>query len=419
MHERRPQGLWAKLTGARAIRLMRAPAFGTYMVGNGVALTGTWMQRLACLYLIWELTESGFWLGVFALVDMLPVVVLGLFAGAASDRWHPLLMTRFCQYAIFGVAIGYGVCAALGVLTLPVLMSLAAIQGCTVAVAQPARMALVQSLVTRDDVGTAVALSSVNMNIARLTGPAIAGVMLVTVHVSWIFFLNALLTLVFIGSLTLAKIDTTTARKAKGGMIELVLGGLRYAIHDRGIRGFLLLLFVSGFTVRSISELYPAFAARNFDETAAGLAALASATAIGAVCGGLSLGIGSGTKNLGRQISLSWIASGFGSIILAFSPYPQSDIFAVMVLGFFVTRAVISTQTFIQLSAPDELRGRVLSVHGLVSRGSPALGAILAGAAIDLFGIPLPTLALSVISILIALWMLLSGLAPMTFENPD
>lgn len=380
-----------RLGDARVIRLLTRSTFGVYLLGSTVSQTGTWIHRVAMMLQIWQFTESAVWLGLFAVADLLPIVVFGPLAGAAADRWNRLTLTKITQWAQLLIALALGVLTVTGQLNLVWLMVLAVAQGCAIAVNQPARMTLIHSLAGREDLGTAIALGSVSINITRLIGPAVAGVLLLYIDVSWLFFLNAALTAVFIVVLGRLKVSTSAAAPT-GTIFQLMLSGLRFALEDRQIRILLVLLFVGGGCVRSMLELFTAFADAKFDSTASGLAALTSSMAAGSVIAGLMLGVFNNPACLGRRISLAWLASSVTMAILVVSTHPIAIVASAIATGYFVTSCVISTQTYVQLATPDALRGRVLSVHGVVLRASPALGALLAGLAIDHLGLVVPVL---------------------------
>jgi len=156
-------------------RLLTRGQFALFFAFNGLSLIGSWMQRIASAWLIWEWTGSAFWVGVLAACDLLPVVLTGPFVGVAADRWDRLWQNRIAQVASAGLAPINAVLLMADMLNLYGLLILIALQGTLIAMVQPARLAMVTQLVGREDMPTAVALASVNVNLARLIGPAIAG----------------------------------------------------------------------------------------------------------------------------------------------------------------------------------------------------------------------------------------------------
>ncbi len=391
------RGPIGRILETRQLRVLTQRNYGLYTLGNGISLTGSWMQRVALLWLVWQMTGSGFWLGVLATADMLPILFVGPFAGVAADRWDRLKQTRLSQYILATIAALYGILLIAGQLHLGILMALTVANGCFIAINQPARMAMVQSLVQRADIGTAVALNSVNVNLARITGPAIAGIMMVHLPVAWVFLVNAALTIVFATLLHMVRVAPEPPRPRSGSVWRQIWDGVVFAVKDVGISRLLFLLFLGGAGVRAIQDMFPAVAERNFGAGSSGLAFLTSGMAVGAVTAGITFGVTASLAPLARRVAVSWGVGALALAVLSVSNSPWLDVPVVAIVGYCVTRGVIGTQTFVQLRAPDLMRGRVLSVHGLISRGSPALGALATGWAFDRVGLTPPILATAIL----------------------
>ena len=165
---------------------------------------------------------------------------------------------------------------ALDAVTVAGLIALATASWSVVAFNQPARLALVQALVPRHDVGAAIALSSVNVNLARIAGPALAGWMIVHLPVAWTFLANAGFTAIFVAILTVLRARPATPRSRRAGFLAEIVDGFRYTLGRRDILLLLAFLFLGGASLRSMLELAPALAARSFETGAVGLAFLTS-----------------------------------------------------------------------------------------------------------------------------------------------
>ncbi|WP_326538104.1 MFS transporter [Pseudorhodoferax sp.] len=368
------------------LRVLVGTQFGLYYTGNGLSLVGIWMQRIACGWLVWSWTHSAFWLGILAAGDLLPVVAIGPLAGVAADRWNRLRQNILAQAALALLATAVAWLLATDRLGLLGLVLLTAAQGTLTAVIQPARLAMVQQMVPREDLATAVALNSVNINLARLLGPAIAGAMILQFSIVWVFVANAVANLVFVLVLLRLRLAPQHRHAGSQGFVQEMAEGFRYILGARALCLIMLAMFCGGSMVRAIVELMPAIAAQTFAPGATGLAMLTSAAAAGAVLSGLTLRPGPPAGMLDRVL-LCW---GLGALMAAVLVHASSQAVAVaaaVAVGASITRGLVSTQTFVQLATPDRLRGRVLSVHGLIARGSPALGALLLGGAADRFGL--------------------------------
>jgi MFS family permease len=186
------------LRGNRLVTLLlRNADFSIYAAGSTVSLIGMWMQRIAIGWLTWELTKSGVWLGIVAFADFFPVLVIGPIAGAAADRWDRLRVVKTSQsISLMQATVLFGITVS-GHINIGLLVALSAFQGVVVAFNQPARLALVPSLVPQADLASAVAINSVVFNLARFIGPMFAGLAIVWSGVAAAFAANALSYVVF------------------------------------------------------------------------------------------------------------------------------------------------------------------------------------------------------------------------------
>ncbi|AZP72697.1 MFS transporter [Pseudomonas poae] len=368
------------------LRVLFGSQFGLFFLGNNLSLIGTWMQRLACGWLVWQWTHSAFWLGILAAGDLLPGMVVGPFAGVVADRWNRLRLNMFAQVASSLLAVLTAVLIAIDELGLIGLVLLITVQGTLAAAIQPARLAMIQQMVPREHTGTAVALSSVSVNLARLVGPAVAGIMILKVDISWVFIINALFTLILVIILARLRLAPQVIAPRAQSFFGEMMEGFTHILRDQALWLILLVMLCGGSMVRAMMELIPAIAAGTFSGDATGLAVLTGAGAFGAVASGLAMGPGR-VPHLLYGILPWWGIGALAAIVLAQSQSSAIAVVAATVIGFTVTRSLVSTQIFVQLTTPERLRGRVLSVHGLIARGSPALGALIIGFAADRIGL--------------------------------
>ena len=380
---------------ARITRALQNPNYGIYTAGNSVSLIGTWMQRVAVGWLTWQLTGSGAWLGAMAFADLFPTVLIGPFAGAAADRWDRRRALRAGQSLMLAQALVLFALTATGLITIWLLLALTLFAGVVVAFNQPTRLALIPSLVRREDLAAAVATNSIIFNSARFLGPAAAGVIIVTGGVAAAFAANAACTAALVLALSRIRLaDRGRDRGARrGGLLAEVGEGLGYAARHRGIAPLLLLLFAAGLCARPFVELLPGFADAVFRSGAEGLATMTSSVGLGAIAGGLWLARRDGQDGLAAVALASPLV-----LALALFGFVASDRFwlalpSLAVAGFAMVAGGVGTQTLLQLAVEGRLRGRVLALYGLIFRGGPALGALVMGALSEVFGLRLPLAA--------------------------
>ncbi len=264
--------------------------FGIYIAGSSVSLIGTWMQRIAVGWLAWELSHSGAILGLVAFADLFPTIVIGPFGGALADRFDRLRLMRIAQSLIMLQSLTLFALTATGLITVELLIGLVLLGGLVDGLVQPARLALVPSLVPRSAVATAVAINSIVFNLARFAGPALAGLVIVWWGVSMVFALNAMSFLAFLLALARLRLQPLALDgQGRRSMLSAIADGLRYTGGHRGIGPLLLLHAILAVSARPFFELLPGFASDVFGRGASGLAMLGSAVGIGAVAGGLWL----------------------------------------------------------------------------------------------------------------------------------
>ncbi len=385
---------------------LRHRNFRIYIAGNAVSMVGLWTQRVATGWLAWELTHSGAWLGAVAFADLCPSLVVGPFAGVVADRMDRLKVMRVAQSLSMLQAAALAGLAASGLITIESLLVLVLLNGVVVGFNQPSRLALVSSLVPRANLSTAVAVNSITFNLARFIGPAVAGLLIVTAGVAAAFAVNALSYLAFLVALARIRLDpqaTPVRPKVRGGVLADIAEGLRYVSRHPGIGPLLALSTATGMGLRCFVELLPGFASEVFGRGAGGLAALASSVGVGAVAGGLWLAQRGATPDLPRLALIHGLYTA-----LAVLAFVASDLFwlalaAAAAAGVFMSVSGIAAQTVVQIAADAGMRGRTLSVYGLIMRAAPAAGALVLGLASELAGLRLP-LVLSAVACLLV-WL--------------
>jgi len=366
--------------------------YGIYAAGNAVSLIGTWMQRISVGWLTWQLTHSGLWLGIMSFADFCPVLLVGPIAGAAADRWDRLRVVKASQViSLLQATVLFGL-TALGRMNIWHLVALTTFQGVVTAFNQPARLALVPSLVGEADVASAVAINSVIFNLARFLGPMLAGLAIVWSGISAAFAANALSYVVFLAALTRVSIAAEAVPVRRRSLVADLREGIGYTAKHPAIAALLVLLIAIGIGGRPLNDLLPGFAAAVFHAGAGGLSLLASATGAGAILGGLWLGHRADSSALTRVAIGASAGGAIAAAGVAATDRLAFAIPAIIAFGFCVSSAGIAIQTLVQLSSDRAMRGRVMGLYGLIFRGAPAIGGLSAGAASSYFGLRWPVL---------------------------
>jgi len=387
------------------VSAFRNPNYGIYTVGSGVSLIGTWMQRIAVGWLAWQLTESGTWLGLLAFANLFPTVVIAPFAGVVADRWHRLTVIKISQSLALVQALMLFALTVSDLITPATLLGLTLWLGMVAAFNQPARLALIPSLVRDEDVAAAVAINSVIFNCARFIGPAAAGLLIVAGGVSAAFAVNTLSFAVFLYALSHIRLaPETRSDAATQGVFGDIRDGLRYVAGHPAIGTLLALLTATSLCARPVVELLPGVAAEIFGGGAGTLALLTATVGIGAVAAGLWLARRPGNGGLTAIVLTAALA-----IALALLAFVATDrlwiaVPALAAAGFFMVANGVASQTLLQLNVDPAMRGRTLSLYGLIFRGGPGLGALAIGALSEWVGWNAALAAGGVLTAAAALW---------------
>lgn len=392
---------------SRVTRVLGGGPYATFTAGNAASLVGTWMHRVAVGWLTWELTHSAAWLGAIAFADLFPTVIVAPLAGAAADRCNRLRILRIAAAIAAGLAAALFALSLVGTLSIFALFAVTLGLGIVTGIGQPARLALIAALVPREDLTTAVAINSIVFNLARFIGPALAGIAISGGGVTLVFAANALSYAAFL--LALFRLPGACGEQGqseespcgpgdpggpggRGGSSfgrELV-AGLRYTARHPAIAPLLGLLLVTNVCGRPFVELLPGFAVRVFDAGPQGLALMTSAIGLGAIAGAAWLIGRSETQRLAAVTILSTL-----TLAVAISLFVMTDrlVLALPILvlaGTAMVGAGVGTHTLLQLIVAPAMRGRVLSLYGLIFRGGPAIGALSMGPLADRVGLSAP-----------------------------
>ena len=349
------------------------------------------MQRIGVGWLAWELSHSGAVLGLVAFADLFPTIAIGPFGGALADRIDRLRLLRIAQSLTMVQAFLLFALTATGLITVELLVALVLFGGIVLGLNQPARLALAPSLVPRADLATAVAINSIVFNLARFLGPALAGLVIVWSGVAMVFALNALSFLAFLFALARLRLEPIQlGGQGQRSMLSAIGEGLGYTSRHPGIGPLLLLSAILAVSARPFFELLPGFASDVFGRDASGLAMLASAVGIGAVAGGLWLAQRHVESHLTNVALASSFLIALSTLAFALTSWFPAALLCVTLAGFGMVTAGVGTQTLLQTSVDEGMRGRVLSLFGLIFRGGPAVGALIMGVASEAVGLQAP-----------------------------
>jgi len=365
--------------------------FRLYWFGNIVSLVGTWMQNIALGWLVLQLTDSPFYVGLNSTLTWLPAWFVTLPAGVLADRFNKRNLMLITQSLLALFALVLAVLTWTHVITITHMLVIAGLTGLVVTVNAPVFQAMVPELVGRKDVLNAVALNSASFNAARIIGPSIAGVLLGTVGAGACFGLNSLSFLAIIIPLFFIRLEPPRHHDAGESAWQRMLYGLRFVRDHADIRTLVLMVAVfSSFGIIYL-PLMPVFARDVFKVGAGGYGMLMSAVGVGAVVGGLVIATLSRTRYRGWILLLGTGALALLLFGFSFARDLRLGLALLVLIGFCQTTISSLSNTLIQTLAPEHVRGRATSVFVLAFNGMFPLGSFIAGAIAQEHGAPAAT----------------------------
>ena len=365
------------------------------------------MQTVAQTWLVLTLTNSPFKLGLLGTLQFAPVLLFSIFAGALADRFAKRRILIATQAMLACQATALGALAWTGHAEYWHVCVLGSIVGFANAIDSPTRQSYIAEIVGREDLVNAVALNSASFNAARIVGPAIAGLMIGRFGVVPAFFVNTIGFVVVIGSLLTMTTEGKPAAKSRAGVLADVGEGVRYALATPRIRVVLGLLFIVSMCVFNFTVYVPLLARDVLGLGAQGFGFLMAALGVGAVAGALTLGASAREPRVGVLFAEAAVACG-GLFTMSFVRHVPAATALLFVIGYFGVMLVASCNTAMQLAAPDELRGRVMSLYTLIWGGVFPIGALLVGTISEGWGVPMAFRAMGSFALLalgaLALW---------------
>lgn len=362
------------------LRALKHRNYRLYFIGQGVSLMGTWMQIMAMSWLVYRLTVSPFMLGAISFSSQIPSLLLGPVAGVVSDRLNRhkiivatqvLSMLQAGTLAILVLSDGIAVWH---------LFALSLVLGVINAFDMPARQSFVIDLLeSRRDLNNAIALNSMMINVARLVGPSVAGILIALVGEGVCFLLNALSFVAVIAALLAMKVRSSRpARGGKSGLQQLREGYL-YAFRFPPIKYMIALMATVSIMGLSFPVLMPIFARDIFAGGPHTLGYLMAAIGIGAVIGGFYLAARKNAAGLEKALPAAAVLFGAALVLFSRTGSLTAGLGVLFFAGLGMIVFISSTNTLLQTVVDDDKRGRVMSLYSMAFFGMAPFGSLLAG----------------------------------------
>jgi len=351
--------------------------FRLYFGGQVVSVSGAWMQRVAQSWLVLELTESGAVVGALTAVQFVPILLLAPFGGLVADRFEKRGVLYFTQSLAATIALTLGLLVLTDQVELWMVFALALALGIVGSVDNPTRNSFVMEMVGRSKLANAVALNSVLVNSARVIGPAVGGLLIVTVGLGWCFIINATSYLFFISALSLMRdeaIERSQPEIRRRGQLRQAIA---YVAQHPVLRSTLVMSAVIGLFAYEFEVVLPLLARFTFEGDANTFGTMFAAIGIGAVVGGLFV------ANRGRTSPRAILAAavGMGVAIAATALAPTIWVAYVTLLTVGVCSSAFLTlsNSVLQLESTPQMRGRVVGMRATAILGARPIGAPIVG----------------------------------------
>jgi MFS family permease len=400
-----PQRGWTERVGAalshRNYRILWLAALGSTI--------GTWMQSYAQSWLVFDLTKSNFYLGLDTFLGQLPIVLLMLIGGVIADRHDRRRLLTISQYVQAFSALSLALLVFTGQINVWAIFALSFLSGCGQAFGGPAYQAMIPSLVPRRDLQNAIALNSTQFNLSRALGPAMGGLVLIGIGVTWCFALNGLsffLVVIALASLHLPAHVPSTTKMDIGAELR---SGLKHVRDTRVLLTLTVLAFVTASLAMPVATLFPTFASEltGSQTPAQRLSMLMACQGLGAIVGALVVGTIGHIKRMGRALLFTQILLGVCVASFAMSRSLPLSLILIFTCGMCSMAVFSMAFSLVQLTVPDALRGRIISIYMVALRSGAPIGGLIAGGLADRFTAPVVITVSAGVLVIVAMSLLL------------
>ena len=390
---------------SHAWRALRHRNFRLFFAGQSISLIGTWMTRIATAWLVYRLTKSAWLLGTVSFAGQIPTFLVAPFAGVWVDRLDRRQVLVWTQVLSMVQSLALAVLTFSGRINIAWILALSVMQGFINAFDMPGRQAfMVQMVGNRDDLGNAIAINSSMVNMARLVGPSLAGMVIAASNEAWCFLIDGISYLAVIASLLAMQIHAPAIRRKAASTFTELKEGWSYVSGFVPIRTILLLFAVVSLMGMPFVVLMPIFAAKVLHGGPHTLGFLMGAMGVGALISALSLAARKNVRGLIRMIPLAAAVFGLGLIGFGLSRTFWLSMVTVLIAGMGMMQGMAASNTIIQTLVSEDKRGRVMSYYTMAFVGMAPFGSLLAGSMASAVGAPLTVMVNGSVVLLGAGW---------------
>jgi predicted MFS family arabinose efflux permease len=390
----------------RVFKAFQYRDFRLMWIGACTSSVGTWMQIVAQSWLIYRLSHSSFLLGLDQFLGGIPIFLFSLIGGVVADRIERRKILLVSQYTQMASAAALTILVATGVVHVWHILCLSFVSGLAQAFGGPAYLALIPTLVEREDMPNAIALNSIQFNMALTIGPAFAGVALAKLGEKWCFGLNALSFLAPIISLSMISARFLPERTTES-MLNSLKQGIKFVRKQNSMVALVVLAFCMTALSMPTRTYIPVFVKDIFHRGPETFGNMLSLMGVGTICGSLTVAAMGNMRNKGRFALIVLLCLGAGIAGFSFSRSLPLSYPMLMLVGASMMAVFATVTSLVQLITTNEMRGRVMSVYNCAFRGGMPMGNLLSGWLVPMFTAPVVLGVNGLLLIFVALYFLL------------
>lgn len=370
------------------INVFRHRNYRLFFAGQLLSLMGSWMQTIGQAWLVYRLSGSPLALGLIGFLQMGPVFFLTAFGGTIADRVDRRTLIMISQACFLVQAASLAILSFSGHAELWHVAVLALFFGIVNSLDIPTRQSFTVEMVGRDDLQSAIALNGIMFNMARVIGPAVAGITIAALGEAWCFAINAVSYVAVLTSLIMMRTTKAERPADRKRPIQDLVEGFQYVVRNREIRTALLALALTSFAGGPYLTLMPVFAEQVLGTDSAGYGFLMTTVGFGALCGALLMSRLS-TEVLKAAPSVAAMTFGLSLVALSFAREYWLAAVLILPTAFSLMLQGSTTNIAVQLNVDDRIRGRVMAYYTMAFLGIMPFGSLAAGAVAHWVGVPL------------------------------
>ena len=407
MSGKQPAGQKKPVTSgvSHAWRALRHRNFRLFFGGQTISLIGTWMTRVATGWLVYRLTGSALLLGTVSFAGQIPSFLLAPFAGVWVDRLDRRKVLVWTQALSMVQSLTLAALTLSGHITIPLLLVVSVMQGCINAFDMPGRQSFMVMMVDdRRDLQNAIAINSSMVNVARLIGPSLAGMLIAVSSEGWCFLIDGISYIAVIASLLAMRLHAPIVQRKAASTLSDLKAGWTYVSRFLPIRTILSLFALVSLMGMPFMVLMPIFAKVVLHGGPHTLGFLTGAMGLGALLSALSLAARRNVRGLVRMIPIAAAVFGAGLIGFGLSHVFWLSMLTVFIAGMGMMQGMAASNTVIQTIVTDDKRGRVMSYYTMAFMGMAPFGSLLAGSMAQAVGAPWTVMMNGSVVLLGAAW---------------